>query len=69
MFLIIFQVIEFVSRGIRIRNTKRFYVLNPTALSFEFEWLDETNDSAVSALFHCHTASREPPPSSCQASS
>eukprot|EP00667_Euglena_gracilis_P000008 EG_transcript_8 len=49
------QVIEFLSRGIRIRNTKKFYVLNPTALSIEFEWLDQTNDSAVSALFTCHT--------------
>mmetsp|Transcript_118563 Transcript_118563/g.206475 ORF Transcript_118563/g.206475 Transcript_118563/m.206475 type:complete len:3749 (+) Transcript_118563:362-11608(+) len=50
------QVIEFQSRGIRIRNTKRFYVLNPTHMTYEFEWVDETGDSATSSLFHCHTS-------------
>ena len=40
------QVIEFQSRGVRIRNTRRFYVLNPSVLAYDFEWLDTTNDQA-----------------------
>ncbi|KAA6360728.1 MAG: hypothetical protein EZS28_043745, partial [Streblomastix strix] len=30
------RVIEFVSRGIKVRNTKRFHVVNPSALSWDF---------------------------------
>lgn len=32
------QVVEFESLGIKVRNTKRFFVLNPTGLSYEFFW-------------------------------
>ncbi|KAJ4461899.1 putative Hydrocephalus-inducing protein [Paratrimastix pyriformis] len=32
------RVIEFESRGIRVRNTRRFYILNPTNIGFEYEW-------------------------------
>jgi hydrocephalus-inducing protein len=32
------QVLEFESLGIHVRNTKRFFVLNPTSISYEFTW-------------------------------
>jgi hydrocephalus-inducing protein len=32
------QVLEFESLGVRVRNTKRFFVLNPTSISYEFVW-------------------------------
>jgi hypothetical protein len=32
------RVIEFFSCGIRIKNVKRFYIVNPTNLGYEFEW-------------------------------
>merc|ERR1719197_714158 len=36
-----YQIIEFESLGTRVKNTKRFYVLNPTAEEYEFQWLRE----------------------------
>ncbi|CAJ1447961.1 unnamed protein product [Effrenium voratum] len=36
-----YQVIEFESLGTRVRNTKRFYVLNPTSDTYEFNWMQE----------------------------
>lgn len=32
------QVVEFESLGIRVRNTKRFFILNPTSITYEFVW-------------------------------
>ncbi|CAE7232354.1 Hydin [Symbiodinium sp. CCMP2456] len=39
-----YQVIEFESLGTRVRNTKRFYVLNPTSDTYEFHWMPEESD-------------------------
>ena len=33
-----YGIIEFESLGCRIKNTRRFYVVNPTATGYEFEW-------------------------------
>lgn len=33
-----FKVIEFISLGTNIRNTKRFMTTNPTSQGYEFEW-------------------------------
>ena len=32
------KIFEFESLGIKIRNTKRFYIVNPTSTGYEFEW-------------------------------
>ncbi|KAJ3226665.1 hypothetical protein HK099_004409 [Clydaea vesicula] len=32
------KVLEFGSCGIKVRNTKRFYIVNPTSIIWEFEW-------------------------------
>ena len=32
------KVIEFESLGVKVRNKKRFYVVNPTATGYEFQW-------------------------------
>jgi hydrocephalus-inducing protein len=32
------KVLEFESLGVRVRNTKRFMVLNPTSIAYEFFW-------------------------------
>ena len=29
---------EFESLGTKVRNTKRFFVLNPTSVAYEFVW-------------------------------
>ena len=33
-----YNVIEFESLGTKVKNTKRFYVVNPTSQGYEFEW-------------------------------
>lgn len=33
-----YNVIEFESLGTKVKNTKKFYVVNPTAVGYEFEW-------------------------------
>ncbi|EGR29178.1 hypothetical protein IMG5_161280 [Ichthyophthirius multifiliis] len=33
-----FNIIEFESLGTKVKNTKKFYVVNPTAYGYEFEW-------------------------------
>lgn len=33
-----FNVLEFESLGTKVKNTKKFYVVNPTAVGYEFEW-------------------------------
>jgi hydrocephalus-inducing protein len=32
------RVVEYESLGTKVRNTKRFFVLNPTSMSYEFFW-------------------------------
>jgi hydrocephalus-inducing protein len=32
------KVVEFESLGIRVRNTRRFFILNPTSITYEFVW-------------------------------
>lgn len=39
------KVIEFESLGVKVRNTKRFYVVNPTATGYDFEWKKMESDS------------------------
>ncbi|GLE01730.1 hypothetical protein PINS_up010564 [Pythium insidiosum] len=46
------KVIEMESLGIRVRNTKRFYVVNPTNVSYEFAW---TPEGEVNPCFRCAT--------------
>ncbi|CAK4295658.1 unnamed protein product [Aphanomyces euteiches] len=46
------RVVEMESLGIRVRNTKRFYVINPTNISYEFSWVPEGN---VNPCFRCAT--------------
>jgi hydrocephalus-inducing protein len=36
-----YQILEFESLGTRVKNTKRFYVLNPTSENYEFVWMPE----------------------------
>ncbi len=33
-----YQVLEFDSLGVMVKNTKRFFVLNPTSEALEFLW-------------------------------
>jgi hydrocephalus-inducing protein len=33
-----FNIVEFQSLGTKVKNTKRFYVINPTSLAYDFEW-------------------------------
>ncbi|TMW60398.1 hypothetical protein Poli38472_000440 [Pythium oligandrum] len=46
------RVIEMESLGVRVRNTKRFYVVNPTNVSYEFTW---TPEGESNACFRCAT--------------
>ncbi|ORY39534.1 hypothetical protein BCR33DRAFT_853320, partial [Rhizoclosmatium globosum] len=47
------KVIEFGSCGVKVRNTKRFYIVNPTSFNYEFEWTTDLNiDQKV---FRCVT--------------
>eukprot|EP00929_Paragymnodinium_shiwhaense_P012789 TRINITY_DN120685_c0_g1_i1.p1 TRINITY_DN120685_c0_g1~~TRINITY_DN120685_c0_g1_i1.p1 ORF type:complete len:3365 (+),score=726.60 TRINITY_DN120685_c0_g1_i1:1028-10096(+) len=39
-----YNIVEIESMGTRVKNTKRFYVLNPTAESYEFQWTPEQKD-------------------------
>ncbi|WIA13448.1 hypothetical protein OEZ85_007028 [Tetradesmus obliquus] len=32
------KVLEFDSLGVRVRNTKQFFILNPTSISYDFVW-------------------------------
>lgn len=36
--LVLLQVVEFQSLGVRVRNTKRFFILNPTSITYDFVW-------------------------------
>jgi len=39
-----YQIVEFESLGTRVKNTKRFYALNPTSEDYEFQWVPEESD-------------------------
>lgn len=43
--------------GTKVKNTKRFYVVNPTSLAYDFEWkkIDDKKDSN-SGFFRCPTS-------------
>ncbi len=50
------KVLEITSFGLKSRNTKKFSILNPTDLSYEFEWqrIENKNESTTSeSLFSC----------------
>lgn len=46
------RVIEMESLGVRVRNTRRFYVVNPTNVSYEFSWVPQGEPNAC---FRCAT--------------
>jgi len=53
-----YQVIEFESLGTKIKNAKRFYVVNPTNQGYEFEWskdMEEPGKQTYSSFFKCLT--------------
>ncbi|KAJ3332957.1 hypothetical protein HDU76_012454, partial [Blyttiomyces sp. JEL0837] len=45
------RVIEFGSCGIKVKNTKRFYIVNTTNLTYDFEW----NTDSDQRVFRCVT--------------
>ncbi|KAJ3215867.1 hypothetical protein HDU67_010224 [Dinochytrium kinnereticum] len=47
------RVIEFGSCGVKVRNSKRFYIVNPTNVPYEFEWICEL--PADQRVFRCLT--------------
>jgi adenylate kinase family enzyme len=47
------KVIEFGSCGVKVKNTKRFYIVNPTDIPYEFEWSSES--SIDQRVFRCLT--------------
>lgn len=50
------KVIEFVSLGTNIRNTKRFMTANPTSQGYEFEWEEVIDDKKKQKpAFKCMT--------------
>ncbi|ETO64005.1 hypothetical protein F444_18403 [Phytophthora nicotianae P1976] len=46
------KVIEMESLGVRVRNTRRFYVVNPTNVSYEFSWIPQGD---ANPCFRCAT--------------
>ncbi|EGZ27382.1 hypothetical protein PHYSODRAFT_470288 [Phytophthora sojae] len=46
------KVIEMESLGVRVRNTRRFYVVNPTNVSYEFSWMPQ---GETNPCFRCAT--------------
>lgn len=50
------NIIEFQSLGTKVKNTKRFYVVNPTSLGYDFELkkIDDSKD-LNSGFFRCAT--------------
>ncbi|RKO94829.1 hypothetical protein BDK51DRAFT_29881 [Blyttiomyces helicus] len=47
------RVIEFGSCGVKVRNTKRFYLVNPTSINYNFEWAHQ--DGSDARVFRCLT--------------
>lgn len=48
------RVLEVESLGVKVRNTKRFFVLNPTGISYEFFW-QPANRAQEAGPFTCTT--------------
>jgi len=46
--------VEFESLGTQVRNTKRFYVMNPTNMSYKYRW--ECEDGTGAAVAHLASA-------------
>ena len=52
----IYNIIEFESLGTKIKNTKRFMVVNPTNQGYEFTWEEEVDETKPkSGMFRCIT--------------
>ena len=54
------KVVEFNSLGTRVRNTKRFFVINPTNKTYEFFWVPAAEETAgtqelTAQPFRCQT--------------
>ena len=47
------RVVQMESRGTRVRNTKRFHVINPTSNNYEFSWIPQGNPSPA---WRCSTS-------------
>lgn len=52
-----FKVIEFKSLGLKVRNTRRFYVVNPTNQNYTFNWEMESEGNLAGSKnpFRCLT--------------
>lgn len=49
-------MIEFESLGCKVKNTKRFYVVNPTSMGYEYEWKRIDDEKNLHAnYFKCIT--------------
>jgi len=58
-----YQVIEFKSLGINVRNTKRFFIVNPTNKDYSYEWQCEGISMRISD--HKQSSSGLPNPFRC----
>lgn len=56
------QVLEVESLGVKVRNTKRFFVVNPTSVNYEFLWTPAPK-AAVAAGKDC--SGGQPSPFTC----
>jgi len=52
-----YQILDFESMGTKVKNTKRFYVVNPTSQGYEFLWEPEEVEGSEFSLkqFSCVT--------------
>jgi len=52
-----YSIIEFESLGTKIKNVKRFMVVNPTSQGYEFEWIENEEKAKTSpkSVFRCLT--------------
>lgn len=52
-----YQILDFESMGTKVKNTKRFYVVNPTSQGYEFVWEAEEKEGSEISLkqFKCVT--------------
>ena len=48
-------ILDFDSIGMAVKNTKKFFVLNPTNLGYEFEWEQVEEESNQNKIFKCAT--------------
>ena len=49
-------ILEFDSIGMAVKNTKKFFVLNPTNLGYEFDWEQLEEESNPNKIFKCITS-------------